>query len=148
MIYTNSDGGSRGNPGPAAVAVMVRDENKVLEEYSATIKKKTTNNVAEYVALIKALEIASEFTTGEITCILDSEFVVKQLLGEYRVKNKKMLELFLKVQVLQDRFEKIKYKHVSREDPLQKHVDYLLNKKLDEKFGKKKVRHRKKKTKE
>lgn len=135
MIYTNSDGGARGNPGPAAVGVIVRDDEKILEEYSQIIKNPTTNNVAEYIALIKALEIASKHTQKEITCILDSELVVKQLLGEYRVKNKFLLKLFLKVQTLQNRFDKITYKHVRRTDKNQKYVDYLLNKKLDEKFG-------------
>lgn len=138
MIYTNSDGGARGNPGPAAVAVTVRDEDKILEEYAEVIKKPTTNNVAEYVGLIKALEIASKHTQKEIICILDSELVVKQLLGEYRVKNPFLMKLFLKVQTLQNRFDKIVYKHVRRTDPNQKYVDYLLNKKLDEKFGPKK----------
>ncbi len=135
MIYTNSDGGARGNPGPAAVAVTVRDDEKILEEYVEVIKKPTTNNVAEYVGLIKALEVASKHTKGEITCVLDSELVVKQLLGEYRVKNTYLMKLFLKVQQLQENFEKITYKHVRRTDKNQKYVDYLLNKKLDEKFG-------------
>jgi len=135
MIYTNSDGGSRGNPGPAAIAVTVRNDEKILEEYVELIKKPTTNNVAEYVSLIRALEIASKHTQGEITCILDSELVVKQLLGEYRVKNSFLMKLFLKVQTLQNRFDKIVYKHVRRSDPNQKYVDYLLNKKLDEKYG-------------
>lgn len=137
MIYTNSDGGARGNPGPAAVGVVVRDEDKVLEEYAEVIKQKVTNNVAEYVGLIKALEIASKYTQGEITCVLDSELVVKQLLGEYRVKSPILLKLFLEVQKLQERFDKINYIHVKRSDKYQKHVDWLLNKKLDEKFGKK-----------
>jgi len=138
MIFTNSDGGARGNPGPAGVGVIVRDGDKILEEYAEVIKKPTTNNVAEYFGLIKALEVASKHTQGEITCILDSELVVKQLLGEYRVKSPHLMKLFLKVQTLQNRFDKIIYKHVKRTDPNQKYVDYLLNKKLDEKFGKKK----------
>jgi len=140
MIYTNSDGGARGNPGPAGVGVIVRNKDKILEEYAEVIKKPTTNNIAEYVALIKALEIASKHTQGKITCILDSELVVKQLLGEYRVKSPYLMKFFLKVQTLQNRFDKIIYKHVKRTDPNQKYVDYLLNKKLDEKFGPKKKR--------
>lgn len=138
MIYTNSDGGARGNPGPAAVGVIVREDDKILEEYSEVIKQKVTNNVAEYVGLIKALEVASKYTQGEITCVLDSELVIKQLLGEYRVKSPALLKLFLEVQKLQNRFDKINYIHVKRSDKYQKHVDWLLNKKLDEKFGKKK----------
>lgn len=138
MIYTNSDGGARGNPGPAAVGLIVRDEDKILEEYSEILKKPSTNNVVEYIALIRALEVASKHTTGEITCVLDSELVVRQLLGEYRVKNPYLMKLFLEVQKAQEKFEKITYKHVKRTDKNQKYVDYLLNKKLDEKFGKRK----------
>ena len=133
MISTNSDGGSRGNPGLGAIGVIVRKDGKILSKYSAKIGEFVTNNVAEYEALIKALELASKHTKGELTCYLDSELVVKQLLGEYRVRNPKLLELFLKVQKLQENFEKIIYKHVSRWDDFQQIVDELLNDKLDKK---------------
>ncbi|MDO8528514.1 MAG: ribonuclease HI family protein [Nanoarchaeota archaeon] len=126
MIFTNSDGGSKGNPGPGAIGVIVRDDEKILTQYSAKIGE-ATSNIAEYTALIKALELASKFTNKELTCVLDSELVVKQLLGEYRVQNSKLLPLFIKVQKLQENFEKINYKHVSREDKFQKVVDKLLN---------------------
>ena len=131
MLYTNSDGGARGNPGPGAIGVIVREEGKILTKYSAQIGKYVTNNIAEYEALIKALELASDFTTKEVTCFLDSELVVKQLLGEYRVKNPRLLELFLEVQKLQERFEKVIYKHVSRWDKFQQIADGLLNASLD-----------------
>jgi ribonuclease HI len=131
MIYTNSDGGSRGNPGLGAIGIIVRDEGKILVKYSAKIGNFVTNNVAEYEALIKALELASEITQDELTCLLDSELIVKQLLGEYKVRHPKILELFLRVQKLQDRFKKIRYLHVSRENNFQKIVDELLNDELD-----------------
>ncbi len=92
-----------------------------------------TNNVAEYEALIKALELASKFTHDELTCMLDSELVVKQLLGKYRVRNPKLLELFLKVQKLQEKFIRIRYLHVSRWNKFQRIADGLLNKELDRK---------------
>jgi ribonuclease HI len=130
MIYTNSDGGARGNPGPGAIGVIVRKDNEILTQYSAKIGKFVTNNVAEYEALIKALELACNFD-DEVTCILDSELVVKQLLGEYKVKNERLLPLFLKVQRLQEHFKKITYKHVSREDKFQVLADELLNNELD-----------------
>lgn len=133
MIYTNSDGGARGNPGPGAVGVIVREEGKILTKYSQFIGERVTNNVAEYWGLIKALELASKFTKQEVTCILDSELVVKQLLGEYKVKHPKLLELFLIVQKLQDKFKKIRYLHVSRNNKFQKMVDELLNEELDNK---------------
>jgi len=138
MIYTNSDGGARGNPGPGAIGVIVRDGETILSKYSGEVGKFVTNNIAEYEALIKALELASNYTNDELTCFLDSELVVKQLLGEYRVKDQKLLPLFLKVQRLQERFKKIKYQHVSRWDKFQQIVDELLNKEMDEKFGKRK----------
>lgn len=131
MIYTNSDGGARGNPGPGAVAALVRKEGEILTKSSKFIGENTTNNVAEYEGLVLALELASTITKDEITCFLDSELVVKQLLGEYKVKNQNILPLFLKVQKLQENFKKIKYAHVPRTDNFQVIVDELLNIELD-----------------
>ena len=134
MIYTNSDGGSRGNPGPGTIGVLVRENENILEMYSEKIGS-VTNNVAEYKALIKALELALKYTKKELTCILDSELIVKQLFGEYRVKNKILLQLFLRVQKLQENFEKIKYLHVKRNDEFQQIVDALVNNEFDKKGG-------------
>ncbi len=131
MIYTNSDGGARGNPGPGAIGVIVRKEGKILTRYSAFIGRRVTNNIAEYEALIKALELSSKFTKKEVTCLLDSELVVKQLLGKYRVKNEKLRELFCKVQKLQDNFKKIRYLHVSRWNKFQQVADALANEELN-----------------
>lgn len=131
MIYTNSDGGARGNPGPGAVAALVRKEGEILTKSSKFIGENTTNNVAEYEGLVLALELASTVTKDEITCFLDSELVVKQLLGEYKVKNQNILPLFLKVQKLQENFKKIKYAHVPRTNNFQVIVDELLNLELD-----------------
>ena len=133
MIHTNSDGGSRGNPGLGAIGVIVRDNEKILPKYSAKIGKLVTNNIAEYEALIKALELATRYTKGEITCFLDSELVVNQLLGKYRVRKQELLKLFLKVQKLQENFKSIKYKHISRWDRFQRIVDEILNEELDRK---------------
>ena len=130
MIYTNSDGGSRGNPGPAAIGALVRNDDSIIEMHSEKIGK-ATNNVAEYKALIKALELAMKHTKDEVVCVLDSELVVKQLLGEYRVHNSELLKLFLQVQKMQENFKKIKYVHVSRWDKFQQMVDTILNMELD-----------------
>ena len=131
MIYTNSDGGSRGNPGPGAIGVIVRDDGNIIERYAEKIGN-VTNNVAEYKALIKALELASKHT-DELTCFLDSELIVKQLKGEYQVRNEKLLPLFLEVQKVQENFKTIKYVHVSRWNKFQQVADGLLNAKLDKK---------------
>ncbi|MBS3094400.1 ribonuclease HI family protein [Candidatus Pacearchaeota archaeon] len=131
MIYTNSDGGCRGNPGVGAIGVLVRKDGEILTKFSKKIGNYVTNNIAEYEALIKALELASTYTNDELTCFLDSELIVKQLLGEYRVKDPKLLPLFLKVQKLQENFKSIQYKHVSRWDKFQQIVDEILNEELD-----------------
>ncbi|MDP2628479.1 MAG: ribonuclease HI family protein [Nanoarchaeota archaeon] len=131
MIYTNSDGGSRGNPGPGAVGILIRDGEKILVKQSKFIGRFVTNNMAEYDALIMALKLASKHTNKEITCCLDSELIVNQLLGKYRVRNSKLLPLFLEVQKLQENFEKIIYKYVSREDKFQILADELVNDELE-----------------
>lgn len=140
MIYTNSDGGSRGNPGPGAIGVIVRRDGDILTKYSGIIGKQVTNNIAEYEALIKALELALNVGEKEIECQLDSELIVKQLLGKYRVKSLTLLELFIKVQKLQEKFDKIKYKYVSRWNKYQQIVDELLNSELDRQGYKRKYK--------
>ncbi len=131
MIYTNSDGGSRGNPGVGAIGVIVRKDGHILVKYSKKIGKQVTNNVAEYEGLIKALELAAKFTKNEVTCYLDSELIVKQLLGKYRVKHPNLLKLFLKVQKKQEIFKRVRYVHVSRWNKFQRIADELLNDELD-----------------
>lgn len=133
MIYTNSDGGARGNPGPGAIGVLVRKDDNILEMYSEKIGN-VTNNVAEYKALIKALELAMKHTKDEVTCVMDSELVVKQLLGEYKVHSSELLKLFREVQRLQENFKKISYVHVSRWNKFQQMVDNILNMELDGKI--------------
>src|SRR3989344_4655894 len=130
MIFTNSDGGCRGNPGPGAIGIIIRDDRTILIKYSQFIGRQITNNIAEYEALIKALELASQFGK-EVTCCLDSELVVNQLLGKYKVRNPWLLPLFLKVQKLQENFDLIKYQCVSRDDYHQKLVDEILNDELN-----------------
>ena len=130
MIQINSDGGARGNPGPAAIGLIIRKKDKILKKYSKKIGR-TTNNVAEYKALIKALEIASKFKDKEVVCFLDSELVVRQLDGKYKVKNKKLIPLFSKVKKAEKKFEKVAYRHVSRWNKYQKIADKLVNKELD-----------------
>jgi len=133
MLVINIDGGAKGNPGPAAIGIVIRRDDKVLEKYAEKLKSRVTNNVAEYVGLIRALQIVlQDYEEREIICCLDSELVIKQLLGQYRVRNKVLMKLFLKVQELQDQFDKIIYKHVKRKDPFQKLADYLLNQELDQ----------------
>jgi ribonuclease HI len=126
-----SDGASRGNPGPAAIAIKILDENgKVLKKASKYLGRRT-NNEAEYEALATALEFASDFTDGEVQCFLDSELVAKQLNGEYRVKSPRLEGLWLKVRKLQQHFHKVTFNHVPRTDENVEEVDNMANHVLD-----------------
>jgi len=126
-----SDGGSRGNPGPSAIAFIVLGEDgKILKKYSGYVGIRT-NNQAEYEALLSALEFASEQAAEEVSCYMDSELVVKQLNGEYKVKDPKLRTLWLKVQGLKQNFKKTSFINVSRTDPYVQEVDRLVNQTLD-----------------
>jgi ribonuclease HI len=133
MLTTNSDGGARGNPGKGAIGALVRRGDKILKQVSMRVGDKVTNNFAEYMGLIKALNLALEEKESEVTCYLDSELVVKQLTGEYAVRSLILIPLYSEVKKLEEKFEKVIYKHVSREDHYQKIVDKLLNDCLDSK---------------
>ena len=139
MIYTNSDGGSRGNPGPGAIGAIVRREGDIITKSSKFIGKLVTNNIAEYEGLILALELALRITKDDLTCVLDSELIVKQLMGEYKVRDPKLIGYFLKIQKLQENFKTIKYVHVSRWDKFQRIVDELVNDELNNKGYFKKI---------
>lgn len=130
MVF--SDGGARGNPGPAAVAyVALSDSGKTVKTDSRFIGV-NTNNQAEYEALIMALKFAASLKIPEVICYLDSELVVKQLNGEYSVKNHGLQLLFNQVQALKIHFIKLCFISVPRSHPHIQRADALVNKKLDE----------------
>lgn len=126
-IYT--DGGARGNPGPAGIGVWIQDSQTgditKIKEYIG----ETTNNQAEYRALLRALEKAHELGAHEVSCFLDSELIVKQMNREYRVKDKELATLFLKVWNLAALFKKITFHHVPRAQ--NKEADKLVNEAID-----------------
>jgi len=126
-----SDGASRGNPGPAAAAIKIVDESGATVKRFSKFLGNRTNNEAEYEALIIALELARDFTDGYVQCFLDSELVVKQLNGEYRVRNPRLESLWLKVRELQQRFHRVSFSHVSRANKDIEEVDKLANRVLD-----------------
>ena len=132
-IIIHSDGGARGNPGPAGIgAVLNNEKGEVLAEISKYLGE-TTNNQAEYQALIAGLEKAKELKAEELECYLDSELVVKQLNREYKVKNAELAPLFLKVHNLSLSFKKIRFIHVRREQ--NKIADQLANAAMDKGMG-------------
>ena len=126
-----SDGASRGNPGPSAIAFLVLSEDgRVLKRYSKYVGMKT-NNQAEYEALIKGLEFVSSLTSQEIVCYMDSELVVKQLNRDYQVRDPKLKVLWLKASELVNRFCKVSFVHVPRTDAHIQQADCLVNQTLD-----------------
>ncbi len=131
-IFVYTDGGSRGNPGQSAIGILIIDsDEKIIYKHGEYIGE-ATNNIAEYTALMKALKNASENFHGEASCFSDSELMIKQLNGEYKVKNPGIKELFLKIKKLEKEFEKIEYIHVRRENENIIIVDGIVNKVLDE----------------
>lgn len=136
-IYT--DGGARGNPGHAAFAYLIRSNGEILEERSEYIGF-ATNNEAEYSGLIAALNRAKELGAEMVNVVMDSELVVRQMRGEYRVRAPNLRPLAKKAQELAMGFENISFTHVNRDHPMIKRVDALLNRKLDEHILLKKLR--------
>ncbi|MFA4872166.1 MAG: ribonuclease HI family protein [Patescibacteria group bacterium] len=124
----HTDGGARGNPGPAGIGAVLEigDKKKLFKKYIG----EATNNQAEYQALILGLEKAKAAGAEEIECYLDSELVVKQLNREYKVKNKGLSPLFVKIWNLAQGFKKISYKHIFREQ--NKLADRLVNEAIDD----------------
>jgi len=127
IIYT--DGGARGNPGPAGVGVVIYDErNNKLAEVSEYIGK-ATNNQAEYNAVIAALKKAKQLRAEDIKVYLDSELVCQQLNQKYKIKNKDLAPLFVKIWNLSIGFKKITYHHIPREQ--NQEADRLANLAMD-----------------
>ena len=110
-----ADGGSRGNPGPAATGVVIKtSKGKILTEYGEYIGE-TTNNQAEYQAVLSGIRRARELGAEELDVFLDSELIVKQMNGEYRVKNKELARIYLKVHNELIFLKKVRFTHVRRE---------------------------------
>jgi ribonuclease HI len=124
-----TDGGSRGNPGPAAYAfVLEAEDGTVLEARGESIGV-ATNNVAEYSALVAGLERAVEAGVDELEVVSDSELMVKQMRGEYKVKNRALQDLFLDASRLARAIRSVTYTAVRREH--NELADSLVNEALD-----------------
>ncbi len=128
-LTVNVDGGARGNPGPAAIGVVVRDaDGAVLEEHGERIGR-ATNNVAEYRALLAGIESAAALGASELELRGDSELVVRQVEGRYKVKNPDMRELHAAVKQALGPFESWSIRHVPRAENAD--ADRLVNQALD-----------------
>jgi ribonuclease HI len=131
IISINADGASRKNPGPAAIGVVIKDETKnTLQEYKSCIGN-TTNNIAEYSALIKALQLAAGHTREKVHIFMDSEFVIRQVLGTYRIKADHLMPLFQEVKKAEQCFKEVTYNTITRNNKYQIRADELANEALD-----------------
>lgn len=129
IIY--SDGGSRGNPGPGALGVVIIDgSGKVLKEYSHYLGE-VTNNQAEYEGVIFALQKAKQLKIKKVELRVDSELIGRQLLGEYKIKDPGLQPLFIKAWNLRLDYDKVDIKIIPREQ--NKAADKLVNRELDSK---------------
>ena len=129
----STDGGARGNPGPAAYAyVLEADDGTVLDARGETIGV-ATNNVAEYRALVAGLEKAVELAIDELEVVSDSELLVRQMKGEYKVKSETLRDLNDEAEALARRLGKVRYRAVRREH--NELADQLVNEALDAEAG-------------
>ena len=124
-----TDGGARGNPGPAAYGFVLEDEAGTVLEARGEAIGIATNNVAEYSALIAGLRRAGELGVDELEVVSDSELMVKQMTGEYRVKNEALQDLSLEATRLARRVGRVTYRAVRREH--NELADRLVNDALD-----------------
>jgi len=129
-LIINSDGAARGNPGPAGIGVTIKDEKGAIVREIAEYLGETTNNQAEYRALIAGLKAAVEMGAEEIRAFADSELIVKQIKGLYKVKNEGLRPLFEEVKGLLRKFKSCNITYVPRE--MNKEADKLANKAIDE----------------
>jgi ribonuclease HI len=130
-LHTYSDGGARGNPGPSGIGAIVCDENDHVLEEKAECIGDGTNNVAEYRAMLMALAMAKAHGGTELVCTADSQLLIYQLQGRYRVKHPSLQALMEKVRSAAKEFSAITWRHVPREHPMIHRADAILNKALN-----------------
>ncbi|MHB1605469.1 MAG: ribonuclease HI family protein [Leptospirales bacterium] len=123
------DGASRGNPGPSALGFVLQKEDGTIFSEEGRVLPDGTNNQAEYQALVAGLEAAKKAGLKELVVKADSELMIRQVTGRYRVKNAGLLPYFQKVQELVKAFSRIQFEHVPRS--MNAHADRMANEALD-----------------
>lgn len=129
MYQLFTDGGARGNPGKAAFGCVLFDKNLKLIDFNAKYLGTMTNNQSEYEAILAGLQLAQTHNVEKIKCFLDSELIVKQINGEYKVRNGNIKHLFEKLKLQVDDFKDILFFHIRREQ--NSFADKLVNIILD-----------------
>lgn len=130
VLILRSDGGARGNPGPAGAGYVLEDNSGNEVEQGSEFLGKATNNEAEYRALILGMATASKHSPKVLRCFLDSQLVVNQLNGLFRIKKARLAELAVEVRGLERGFNKVEYHYVPRHE--NKRADRLVNQAIDE----------------
>ncbi len=131
MILIFTDGASRGNPGPAACAFVIKNDDNTMLASSVCYLGITTNNVAEYTAIIQALMWAIENDAHVVQVFSDSELVIRQLTGVYRIYKPHLKSLFDEIMKLTSHFSSITFTHVPRTHPDIRYCDQMCNEELD-----------------
>lgn len=129
-VTVYSDGGSRGNPGPSAYAIVVVSSGKVVHEHAEFLGVHT-NNYAEYRGLISGIGKAIELGADEAEFVMDSQLVIRQMNGEYKVKNRDMAELHADAVALASMIPRVTYRNVRRSEEMIPRADALLNDEMD-----------------
>jgi ribonuclease HI len=128
VLTIHTDGAARGNPGPAAFAYIIEQNGSPVIEEKGKLGR-ATNNVAEYMALVRALEHAARLGARRVHILSDSELMVKQMKGQYQVKSEELLALYKEAKKLAGQFEEVNLQHVRREH--NSRADRLCNEALD-----------------
>lgn len=129
-VTVYSDGGSRGNPGPSAYAIVVVSSGKVVHEHAEFLGVHT-NNYAEYRGLISGIGKAIELGADDAEFVMDSQLVIRQMNGEYRVKSRDMAELHADAVALASMIPRVTYRNVRRSEEMIPRADALLNEEMD-----------------
>lgn len=128
-LVINTDGGARGNPGPAGIGVVIRDDAGLIVFQHGGYIGEATNNVAEYKALIKALETSRDLGATDLLIRMDSELIVRQMQGKYKIKEPTLQGLAAEVFKLLNSFQNFSFIHIPREQ--NKDADRLVNEAID-----------------
>jgi len=133
-IHVYTDGACRKNPGPSAIGIVFLDlKGNLIAEHKECIGV-TTNNRAEYLAIIRALELGTEYCRNKLSIFSDSEIVINQLNGTFAIKVKELRDLFKQIKINEQFYKEVIYNWVSRENKHTKRADELCNQALDGKY--------------
>lgn len=128
-LHLYTDGAARGNPGPAGVGIVIYDENGEILAQDCKYLGTATNNIAEYQGLLAGLQLAQKYQPCSVKVFMDSELIVRQMTGLYKVKNEGLIGFFRAAREIVGSFEKVDFTHIPREK--NKLADSLANQAID-----------------